>query len=262
MNAGDLDDLLDFANALADQARPVILNYFRRPLSVENKADASPVTIADRETERMLRTLIRERFPDHGLLGEEHGREDTESRYTWVIDPIDGTRSFIAGMPTFGTLIALLAGGRPILGVLDMPALNERWVGAGGRTTLMNGSVCRSRRCERLQDALLFATSIDMFDRASRHGFDEVSARVRFRRFGADCYAYGLLASGFVDLVIEADLQPYDYLALISVIEGAGACISDWRGKPLGIDSDGRVVAAATPALHEQALNILRKAPD
>ena len=123
----------------------------------------------------------------------------------------------------------------------------------------MNGSACRRRRCERLQEALLFATSIDMFDFKTRRGFDEVSSRVRFRRFGADCYAYGLLASGFVDLVIEADLQPYDYLPLINVIEGAGACISDWEGMPLGVNSDGRVVAAATPALHEQALNILRE---
>ena len=259
MNALDFDELIDFASGLADQSRPLILNYFRRPLSVENKADASPVTVADRETERVLRTLIHERFPDHGLLGEEHGREGVESRYTWVIDPIDGTKSFISGMPTFGTLIALLVGGRPMLGVLDMPALNERWVGGSGRTTLMNGSACRSRQCKRLQEAMLFATSIDMFDDETRQSFNEVSSRVRFRRFGADCYAYGLLASGFIDLVIEADLQPYDYLPLISVIEGAGACISDWKGQPLGIDSDGRVVAAATPALHEQVLAILHK---
>ena len=259
MNALDLDELIGFASDLADQARPLVLNYFRRPLCVDNKADASPVTVADRETEGVLRTLIRERFPDHGLLGEEHGCEDTDSRYTWVIDPIDGTKSFISGMPTFGTLIALLAGGRPMLGVLDMPALSERWLGASGRVTLMNGSACRSRRCERLQEALLFATSIDMFNSETRQGFDEVSSRARFRRFGADCYAYGLLASGFVDLVIEADLQPYDYLPLINVIEGAGARISDWEGKPLGLNSDGRVVAAATLALHEQALNILRK---
>lgn len=250
----DLASLLSFAHELADAARPVACSYFRRPLTVENKADASPVTIADRETERVLRELICARYPEHGIYGEEHGQERLDAPYTWVIDPIDGTRSFITGMPVFGTLLALLAGEQPLLGVIEVPALAERWVGAQGQPTRWNGAICTTSTCTRLEDAALFATGFEMFAGDNRTRFDALSERVRLRRFGADCYAYGLLAAGFVDLVVEADLKPYDYLPLVAVVTGAGGCISDWQGRPLNLRSDGRVVAAATPALHECAL--------
>ena len=249
--------LVDFANDLADAARGVANSYFRQPVTVERKADDSPVTVADRETESILRKLIRERFPDHGLFGEEHGREGEDQPYTWVLDPIDGTKSFITGVPLFGTLIALLHWNTPILGVIDMPAINERWVGVQGHRTTFNDALCETRNCEQLSQASLFTTSIDFFGSADRRRFDALSLAVSFRRFGVDCYAYGLLASGFVDLVVETELQPYDYLALVAVVEGAGGRITDWNGSPLGLNSDGRVVAAATPVLHHKALELL-----
>jgi histidinol phosphatase-like enzyme (inositol monophosphatase family) len=246
-----------FAESLADEAGAIALRYFRRPLAVEAKADASPVTEADRQIEALIRQRIRERFPTHGLLGEEHGRDAGSSSLTWVIDPIDGTKSFISGMPTFGTLIALLDGETPVLGVIDHPALRERWTGSAGGPTRSNGAVCRTSACTSLADATLYATTPDMFKGAARKPFEAVSKRARMRRFGGDCYAYALLASGFLDAVIEAQLQPYDYMALVPVIEGAGGVITDWRGEPLGLEGAGRVVAAATPALHRELVERL-----
>jgi inositol-phosphate phosphatase / L-galactose 1-phosphate phosphatase / histidinol-phosphatase len=253
----DLDDIAAFAATLADLAAPVALRYFRQKLEVESKADASPVTIADREIELAIRQRIGERFPDHGLFGEEHGLDRAEAASLWVIDPIDGTKSFITGMPTFGTLIAYLEGGVPKAGIIDHCALRERWVGREGAATTWNGQPCRTSGKTGLSESILYATTPDIFSGSDRDAFEAVSRQVALRRFGGDCYAYGLLASGHVDLVIEADLQPYDYLALVSVIQGAGGVITDWSGEPLGLKSDGRVVAAATPALHAQALRAL-----
>ncbi len=250
-------DFSEFAAQLADLARGVTLRYFRRRLAVERKADASPVTIADRETEALLCEQIRQRHPDHGLYGEESGPHGLDRRHRWVIDPIDGTKSFICGVPTFGTLIALLDGIEPVVGVIDMPALDERWIGVRGQPSRFNGTVCRTRDCGELADAALFATAPEMFQGEDARRFERLVGRVRLRRFGGDCHAYGLLAAGFIDLVVEADLKPYDYMALIPVIQGAGGVISDWQGRPLGLESDGRVVAAATPRLHEQALAVL-----
>jgi histidinol phosphatase-like enzyme (inositol monophosphatase family) len=246
-----------FAENLANATGEIALRYFRRPLAVDTKADASPVTEADRRIETLIRQRIRERFPTHGILGEEHGREAGSDDMTWVIDPIDGTKSFISGMPTFGTLIALADGATPVLGVIDHPALAERWVGRAGVPTRRNGTVCRTSTCTRLADAVLYATTPDMFKGGARTRFNAVSGAARMRRFGGDCYAYALLASGFVDVVIEAELQPYDYMALVPVIEGAGGVITDWRGTRLGLESDGRVVAAATPALHGELVQRL-----
>jgi myo-inositol-1(or 4)-monophosphatase len=253
----DPAELVAFANELADAARGVSTAYFRRSVAVEHKADDSPVTVADRETEDLLRKLIVERFPEHSLLGEEHGHETKDAAYTWVLDPIDGTKSFITGVPLFGTLIALLSWNEAVLGVIDMPAIDERWVGAKGHRTTFNGDVCETSSCERLSEASLFTTSIDTFEGIDRRRFDALSLAVSFRRFGTDCYAYGLLASGFVDLVVESQLQPYDYLSMVTVVEGAGGRITDWNGASLGLHSDGRVVAAATPVLHERALELL-----
>jgi inositol-phosphate phosphatase/L-galactose 1-phosphate phosphatase/histidinol-phosphatase len=246
-----------FAENLADEAGAIALRYFRRPLAVEVKADASPVTEADRRIESVIRRRIRERYPSHGLLGEEHGSEQGSSDLTWVIDPIDGTKSFISGMPTFGTLIALLEGAAPVLGVVDHPALRERWVGVAGAPTRCNGVVCRTRACTRLAHAVLYATSPDMFKGAARRRFAAISAAASMQRFGGDCYAYALLASGHIDAVIEAGLKPYDYMALVPVVAGAGGVMTDWRGRALGLESDGRVIAAATPALHSEMLERL-----
>jgi inositol-phosphate phosphatase/L-galactose 1-phosphate phosphatase/histidinol-phosphatase len=246
-----------FAETLADEAGEIARRYFRRPLAVDTKADASPVTEADRQIEAVIRKRIHERYPSHGVLGEEHGRAAGTSRLTWVIDPIDGTKSFISGMPNFGTLIALLDGDAPVLGVIDHPALRERWVGRAGVPTCSNGSICRTSPCASLAQAVLYATTPDMFKGTARKPFEAVSRRARMRRFGGDCYAYALLASGYIDVVIEAGLQPYDFLALVPVIEGAGGVITDWQGRALRLDSDGQVVAAATPALHRELLEHL-----
>ncbi|MGH7014937.1 MAG: histidinol-phosphatase [Stellaceae bacterium] len=240
---------LALAGALADKAAAIVRRYFRSGVAVESKADNTPVTVADREAEAEMRALIEARFPDHGVLGEEHGRTRPEAEYVWVIDPIDGTKAFISGVPLFGTLIALTFKGMPVLGVIDQPILRERWFGVDGRKTTLNGKPIATRACSALGGATLFATSPDMFAGADAQAFARVRGAVKLARYGADCYAYGLLAAGFVDLVIEAGLKPYDYCALVPVIEGAGGEMSDWAGEALSLRSDGRVIAAGDPAL-------------
>ena len=248
---------LALAGALADKASAVIRRYFRGNLTIEIKPDETPVTVADREAEAEMRALIEARFPDHGVLGEEHGRTRPEADYVWVLDPIDGTKSFISGVPLFGTLIALTFKGVPVLGVIDQPILRERWIGADGRKTTLNGKPIATRACSTLGRATLFATSPEMFGGGDAQAFARVRQAVKLARFGADCYAYGLLAAGFIDLVIEAGLKPYDYCALVPVVEGAGGEMSDWTGEALSLRSDGRVVAAGDPALAAAARSAL-----
>lgn len=250
-------EFLALADRLADAARPVIRQYFRTPVAVDAKSDSSPVTIADREVETAMRALIRETFPDHGILGEEHGRENAEAEYVWVLDPIDGTMAFITGKPSFGTLIALCHGGRPILGVIDQAILGERWLGADGRPTTLNGNPARVRACAELEQAYAYTTGPEFFDAATLPAWERIRDRVRQPRYGCDCYAYALLASGHVDLVVEAGLKPYDFSALVPVIANAGGIVTDWAGQPLTMHSDGRVVAAGDPRLHARALEVI-----
>lgn len=250
-------EFVALAEELADAARPVIRKYFRTPVAVDDKDDASPVTIADREVEAAMRALIRTRFPDHGILGEEHGRENVDAEYVWVLDPIDGTKAFITGKPSFGTLIALCRRGIPILGIIDQAILNERWLGAVGRPTTLNGAPARVRACDDLKKAYAYTTGPEHFDAASLPAWNRIAARVKQPRYGCDCYAYALLASGFVDLVLEAGLKPYDYSALVPVIEGAGGIVTDWTGAPVTMHSDGRVVAAGDTRVHAQALEVI-----
>jgi len=204
-----------------------------------------------------MRELIERRFPSHGIIGEEFGRMRDDAEFVWVLDPIDGTKSFISGVPLFGTLIALTRAGRPILGVIDQPILRERWLGAVGCPSTLNGTAIRCRACSDLATATLFATTPEMFHGADAVSFARISAAVKLTRFGADCYAYGLLATGLIDLVIEASLKPYDFCAMIPIIEGAGGIASDWRGEKLGLTSDGRVVVAGDQRVHEAALALL-----
>ncbi|KGD99081.1 histidinol phosphate phosphatase [Achromobacter sp. RTa] len=246
-----------FAQALADQVRPLSRKWFRHALSIDTKADDSPVTQADREVEAALREAISREYPDHGIFGEEFGASHAEAELVWSLDPIDGTRAFISGNPLWGTLLALLHRGKPVLGLIDVPMLDERWVGTAGGRASLNGAACRASGCTELRQAILYATSPDIFAGAELAAFDALAQAARMRRFGGDCYSYGLLASGHVDLVVEAGLQPYDYLSLMPVIEGAGGVITDWSGQPLGLESQGRVVAAATPQLHRQAMRVL-----
>jgi inositol-phosphate phosphatase / L-galactose 1-phosphate phosphatase / histidinol-phosphatase len=251
-------EAVHLAERMADAARPVVMRSFRAPaMAVDAKADDSPVTAADREVEAVMRGMIEEAFPDHGIVGEEHGAVRREAEFVWVVDPIDGTKSFVTGKPLFGTLIALLHEGRPVLGVIDMPALGERWLGAEGTATTFNGREVRCRKCTTLHRAWLYATSPEMFHMRDLKAFQRLGERCRATVYGADCYAYGLVANGTVDLVCEASMQPYDYCALVPVIAGAGGMITDWHGAPLTLASDGRVLAAGDPAVHAAAREVL-----
>ena len=248
---------LALAEQLADVARRIVREHFRAPLAIERKPDGTPVTVADRDIEMQMRRMIRAAFPGHAVRGEEFAAEGS-GEFTWVLDPIDGTKSFVSGYPLFGSLIALERQGRPVLGVIEAPVLGERWVGAEGRGTLFNGKPARTRDCRALGAAVLYTTTPDTFSGAERARFEALSARTALRRFGGDCYLYGMLASGFCDLVIESRLKPHDFMALAPIVTGAGGLISDWEGAPLGAGSDGRVVAASTESLWRETLEILR----
>ena len=244
---------LTLAGRLADVARVIAMKNFRTPLAIERKGDGSPVTIADRGIEMEMRRMIRTAFPGHAIRGEEFAAEGS-GEFTWVLDPIDGTKSFITGYPLFGSLIALLQHGRPVIGVIEAPALAERWVGCEGCATLFNGAAVSTSACRAIAEAVVYTTTAESFDAAERRRFETLSARAALRRFGGDCYLYGILAGGYCDLVIEVQLKPHDFMAAVPVVQGAGGRISDWRGAPLTVASDGRVVAAATEALWREAL--------
>lgn len=253
----DPGDELRFLTQAAEAAKEITLSWFRRPIEVEDKEDKSPVTIADRATEAMLRRMIAEKFPEDGIFGEEEAPSNLDSRRIWVVDPIDGTKSFVTGHPLYGGLIALLEDGVPVLGQIDMPALGERWQGSTGGPSTFNGAPCQTRSCKALVDAWIYTTNPFAFPGRSKAAFDAVSSRGRLTRYGGDCYNYGLLASGHCDLVIETGLQPFDYLPLVAVVEGAGGVITDWDGRPLTLQSAGDVVASATPELHAEVLQHL-----
>ncbi|MEJ0092096.1 MAG: histidinol-phosphatase [Methylocella sp.] len=252
----DWREAVAFAQELADAARPIAMAHFRGTFEKSIKADGSPVTIADRDIEQELRARILARYPEHGIYGEEFGAKVRP--HTWVVDPIDGTKSFITGMPLFGTLIALVEDDKSVVGVIDLPAMNERWVGTPDGAWL-NGLPALVSGCATLSEARLYTTSPDSFSSGGLMAYERLSKGVALRRFGGDCYTYGLLASGHCDLVVEGGLKPYDYMALVAVVEGAGGVMSDWAGQPLDLLSDGRVIAAATPELHSQALALLTK---
>lgn len=252
------EEFVAFAHRLADAAGAVQRRYFRTPVTVDIKEDDSPVTIADREAEAAMRTLIARHHPGHGVLGEEHGSDRLDAEWVWVLDPIDGTRSFITGRALFGTLIALCHRGVPVLGMIDQSIMRERWLGRSGARSTMNGNPLATRACPDPSRAVLHSTSPYLFaDGHERDAFERLAAQVSLPFFGCDCYAYGLLAMGFVDLVVEAGLGVYDYMALVPVIEGAGGRITDWQGRPPGFGSDGRVVAAGDGRVHEAVLRML-----
>ncbi|WP_328591718.1 histidinol-phosphatase [Pararhizobium mangrovi] len=255
---------LRFAETLADEAAALGSKWFRKPIDIATKEDLSPVTEADREIEALMRRRIAEAFPDHGIFGEEHGQERLDAEYVWVVDPIDGTRSFVTGWPIWGTLISLTHRGRPELGVIEMPVLGERWIANSGQpgefvTRTGRREICRTSRCRALADARFYTTSPLYFDDREREVVTRIMQSAATPRFGGDCYAYGLLASGYIDLVVESRLMPFDYMALIPIIEAANGVVSDWAGEPLTFGSTGQVVAAATPQLHEEAIAVLRR---
>ncbi|MEI6986221.1 MAG: histidinol-phosphatase [Rhodospirillaceae bacterium] len=250
--------LIAMAERLVDASGPVVRRYFRSVMKVTDKPDSSPVTVADREVESMIRTIIGAQRPDDGIIGEELGNKNPGADYVWVIDPIDGTKAFITGRPIFGTLVALLHKGLPILGIIDQPVIGDRWVGATGRQTTLNGQAAKIRSCDSVAAAILGATTPEMFLGDDAAAFRRISAAAKFTIYGGDCYGYGLLASGFQDLVVESSLNLYDLAALVPVVTGAGGVMTDWLGRPLDQASDGRVIAAGDARVHAEALSLLR----
>ena len=257
--------LLALAHDLADQSGTVIRPHFRRPIAVANKAGAQafdPVTKADQGAERAIARMIRNRVPDHGILGEEYGSLRPDAPFQWVVDPIDGTRSFITGTPMWGTLIGLLHSGAPVLGLMDQPFTGERfWSDAKSAFRRESGGKARrmrTRACSRLADALIMTTSPEMFEAGvEMDSFERIKKAARMTRYGGDCYAYCLLAAGFVDLVIEAGLKSYDVVALIPIVERAGGRMTTWDGRPA--TAGGRIVATGDPALHDKVLKLLNR---
>ncbi|WP_180899202.1 histidinol-phosphatase [Martelella soudanensis] len=249
-----------FFEKLADAAAAETLPRFRSGLDVDNKLSGGfdPVTEGDRAAERAIRALIGERYPDHGILGEEHGAEGLKRECLWVIDPIDGTRAFISGVPVWGTLVGLYHNGRATLGMMDQPFTRERYFADGERSHYSGPGgprVLKTRGCHALEEAVMFTTSPRIIADQLQNSYDRLEARVRLARYGTDCYAYCLVAAGFVDLVVETGLQPYDIGALIPIIEQAGGVVTTWQGgRP---EDGGDIVAAATPDLHEAALSVL-----
>jgi histidinol phosphatase-like enzyme (inositol monophosphatase family) len=248
---------IDFAQRLADAAGAAIRPYFRAECGLETKPDRSPVTLADRAGERAMRELIADERPDDAIVGEEFGIHPGTSDRSWVLDPIDGTRAFISGRPIFGALIALTIDGWPVLGVIDQPVLGERWLGVIGKGTTFNGGPATTRACRNLSDALLATTSPALFDDGQLHAFEHLDARVRSVVLGGDCYNYACLASGHLDVVVEAGLKLHDFAALVPVIEGAGGRMCDWHGDPLTADSKGEVIAAGDPARIDDIIEAL-----
>ena len=259
----DLAAYLALAERLADAAGAVAQRYFRTPVAIDDKPDDSPVTIADREAEAAMRAMIEREFPAHGIIGEEHGQHNPGASHVWVLDPIDGTKSFITGRPIFGALIALCRDGRPVLGVIECAALGERWIGAAGRPTRhqMRGrpaAAARVRPCPSLDKAALYCTTPHMFGAAEFPLFERVRQAVKLPLYGGDCHAYGLVASGYADLVVEAGLKVYDWAAIVPVVAGAGGQMTDWQGKPLDLaTATGRVVASGDARVHHQAVALL-----
>lgn len=231
--------------------------YFRSGFKVDHKQDESPVTIADRETEQFIRDAIKKQFPGHAIFGEEFGRDNADSEYEWIIDPIDGTRSFVSGMPLYGMLLALLKNGEPELGIVRMPELDEVYVGDGKTTHRNSSETLSTSNVASLDDAIVYINEGEKIARKSSELFSRLTSSGRVMRLGYDCYPHALLAAGEVDLVIDFDLKPYDYFSLIPVVEGAGGVITDWQGQALTMESRGDVISAATPALHQQAMTLI-----
>ncbi|MDA8604556.1 histidinol phosphate phosphatase [Alphaproteobacteria bacterium] len=256
------DDIWQFAESLRETALPVVQRYFRSlDLVVEQKADVSPVTLADQTIERLWRELIEKTYPDHGIIGEEEAATGADREFVWVLDPIDGTRAFVGGFPMFTNLFALLHQGRPLFSGICVPVTQECWLGSvldGGLTTFNGQPVSGKRPSGDLSRSVLSATSPDMFSPEQFARFSKLQNACMDLRYGADAYAYALVAQGSVGVVAEASMKPWDYMPLIPVIQGAGGVVTDWSGQPLTLESDGTVLAGASLELHQQALAVLK----
>ena len=253
------NEFVSFANSLADIATKISMQYFRNKLDIENKHDESPVTIADKETEKIIRDKIRSTYPDHGILGEEYENENLDSEFIWVIDPIDGTRSYIAGHKDFGNLISLLHNGKPILGIINCPAHNDRWIGVQNTKTTCNNREVSCSGVSSLNSAYLFTSGIYFYEPTLQKGIELLKKKSQYFRLGGDCYMYGMLSSGFIDIVVEDTLKVHDYMALVNVVEGAGGKITDKFGKPITLQSDGSLIASSSDTLHNEIIELINQ---
>ena len=257
-------DFEAFVERLANVAGEAVMPFFRTTIGVEDKGKKGafdPVTAADHAGESAMRQLIKSTFPSHGIIGEEFGNESEDAEYVWVLDPIDGTRGFITGLPSWGTLIGLCKGGSPVYGLMSQPFTKERFWGDGASARYkgpMGERKLRVRSCARLEDAVMSSTSPRLFAGKELKTFEALEGATRHTRFGGDCYAYCMVAAGQIDLVVETGLKPYDIVALIPIIEGAGGVITSWDGGPA--TKGGRVIAAGDKRTHAAAMEILAKA--
>ena len=256
--ASPYDEYLNFANLLADESENIIFNYFRKKIDIKDKEDNSPVTIADQKVELRIRELINSKFPSHGILGEEYESFKIDSEFVWVIDPIDGTRSFIAGHKDFGTLIALLYKNKPVIGIINCPAHKERWVGIENQQTTLNNKLISTSSIKNIEESYMFTSGIYFDEPVLRNGFEKIKNKSRYYRLGGDCYMYGMLASGLIDIVLEDTLKAHDYMALVNVIEGAGGQITDKFGKEISLESDGSLIASSTNSLHQEIIKLIK----
>jgi inositol-phosphate phosphatase/L-galactose 1-phosphate phosphatase/histidinol-phosphatase len=248
------DDLVAFAHGLADAAAAVQRRWYRNNPPVTIKPDGSPVTVADKESERALRTLLAATYPEHGVVGEEEPPVRADAEWVWVFDPIDGTKDFVAGKPVFGTLIALAHRGRPVLGVIDQAIVGDRWIGADGHGTRLNGEVLRVRPCATIAEAIVSTSGPGDYAKEVDAELARVRRGARWLHFGADCVNYGLVATGLMDVVADAGLDAHDFAALDAVVRNAGGRFTDWSGQAITLKSDGRVLATGDARVHDEAL--------
>ncbi len=251
-----MQDFMKTALKITEDAQAIPLEHFRQGLDIIHKADQSPVTVADRATEQFIRDALHAAFPDHGIIGEEFSQKHTDGAHQWIIDPIDGTRAFISGLPLFGMLLGLLQDGEPQLGVVRMPGLDEVYCGDGVLAD-MNGAPIEVSETAELSEAMLYINEADKMMRDAPEIFARLNRAGHDRRYSYDCYPHMLLAAGHVDACVDFDLKPYDFLPLVPVVEGAGGVITDWQGRGLTLESDGRILSSATPELHQQLIELL-----
>ena len=250
-----MKELSRFASLLAEESKKIIMPYFKKSIRVDTKKDSSPVTIADRKAEERMRKLIEKHFPNHGIIGEEFGNSSENAEYIWVLDPIDGTKSFICGVPLFGTLIALLKDKKPVLGIINLPAQNELFLGIEGKPTTLNGKKIKVREIPSLKDAVLLATDyLDIEKYKNKDAFLALARSVKFYRNWGDCYIYTLLARGYADIAMDPIMNYWDIQALIPVIKGAGGAITSWEGET---PENATSIVAATPGIHKQVIRRL-----
>jgi inositol-phosphate phosphatase/L-galactose 1-phosphate phosphatase/histidinol-phosphatase len=263
-------EIIEFANHLADLSGEVIRKYYRVANEEVTKDDDSPVTKADRGAEKVIRDAIEKRFPDHGIIGEEFGIKEAKSEFTWILDPIDGTSSFIIGRPTFGTLIALTSGTKSLLGVMDQPITRERWLGISGAEwkgiadegSFLNGKKINSRKCGDISAAVMCSSSSFYFQNGDEEILKRITSQTKYQKlggviYGGDCYSYACLAAGFVDIVIDPGLNVYDYAAMLPIIKAAGGIITDWQGNDPKLESGVKLVACGDESLHRKVLGVI-----